>query len=61
MKNLQYLATELFKVKNGFSREIVKYIFVFQENETYYLSLSGQGFFEQPQPGGGRIMPLPEI
>ena len=57
MKNLQYLATELFKVKNGLSREIVKDIFVFQESKTYDLSLSGQGFFEQPQPGGGRINP----
>ena len=31
MKNLQYLATELFKVKNGLSSEIMKEIFVFQE------------------------------
>ena len=36
-KNLQYLATELFKVKNGFSPEIRKEICVFQENETYNL------------------------
>ena len=37
MKNLQYLATKLFKVKNGFSPEIRKEICVFQENETYNL------------------------
>ena len=37
MKNLLYLATELFKVKNGLSPEIVKEIFVFQENDTYNL------------------------
>ena len=35
MKNLQYLATELFKVKNGLSPEIMNEIFVFQESETY--------------------------
>ena len=37
MKNLQYLATDLFKVKNGLSPEIMKIIFVSQENETYNL------------------------
>ena len=37
MKNHQYLATELFKVKNDLSPEIMKEIFVFQENETYNL------------------------
>ena len=37
MKNLQYLANELFKVKNDPSPEIMKDIFVFQENETYNL------------------------
>ena len=37
MKNLQYLATELFKVKNGLSPEIMKEIFVFQESDTYNL------------------------
>ena len=37
MKNLQYLVPELFKVKNGLSPEIMKEIFVFQENETYNL------------------------
>ena len=37
MKNLQYFATELFKVKNDLSLEIMKEIFVFQENETYSL------------------------
>ena len=38
MKNLQYLAAELFKGKNGLSLEIMKEIFVSQENETYNLS-----------------------
>ena len=33
-KNLQYLATEVFKVKNDNSPEIMKEIFDFQENET---------------------------
>ena len=37
VKNLQHLATELFKVKNNLSPEIMKEIFVFQENETYNL------------------------
>ena len=37
VKNLQYLATELFKVNNDLSPEIMKEIFVFQENETYNL------------------------
>ena len=37
MKNLQYLATELFKVKNGLSPKIMKEIFVFQESDTYNL------------------------
>ena len=37
MKNLQYFATELFKVKSGLSLEIMKEIFVFQENDTYNL------------------------
>ena len=37
MKNLQYLATELFKVKNGLSPEIMKEIFVFQESDNYNL------------------------
>ena len=36
MNHLQYLATELFEVKNDFSPEIRKEIF-FQENETYNL------------------------
>ena len=35
MKNLQYLATEIYKVKNGFSLEIMKE--VFQKNENYNL------------------------
>ena len=33
IKNLQYLATELFKGKNGLSPEIMKEIFVFQESD----------------------------
>ena len=37
VKNLQQLATELLKVKNDLSPEILKEIFVFQENETYNL------------------------
>ena len=37
VKNLQHLATELFKVKNDLSPEIMKEIFAFQENETYNL------------------------
>ena len=37
VKNLQHLATELFKVKHDLSPEIMKEIFVFQENETYNL------------------------
>ena len=37
MKNLRYLAIELFKVKNDISLEIMKNFFVFQENETYNL------------------------
>ena len=37
MNNLQYLATELFKVKIGLSQEMMKEIFIFQENESYSL------------------------
>ena len=37
MKNLQYLATEIDKVKNGLCPKIMKEVFVFQENEKYYL------------------------
>ena len=37
VKNLQNLTTALFKVKNDLSPEIMKEIFVFQENETYNL------------------------
>ena len=33
MKNLQYLATEIFKEKNGLSPKMIKEI-VFQENES---------------------------
>ena len=36
MKN-QHLASELFNVKNDLSQEIMKEMFVFQENETYNL------------------------
>ena len=39
MKNLQYLAAELFKVKNGLSPEIMKEVFVLQECETYNLTI----------------------
>ena len=35
IKNLQCLATELFIANNGLSPEIMKEIFVFQENEIY--------------------------
>ena len=37
MKNLQYLATEIYKVKNSLSPEIMIEIFIFQENENYNL------------------------
>ena len=37
VKDPKHLATELFKVKNDLSPEIMKEIFVFQENETYNL------------------------
>ena len=37
MKNLQYLATEIYKVKNSLSPEIMKEVFIFQENENYNL------------------------
>ena len=37
MKNLQYLATEIFKVKNGLSPIIMNDVFNFQENENYSL------------------------
>ena len=33
----KYLTTEIFKIKNGLFPEIVKEIFVCQENETYKL------------------------
>ena len=35
MKNLQYFATEIYKVKNGLSPKIMKEAFIFQENENY--------------------------
>ena len=57
MKNLQYLFTELFKVKNGLSREIVKCTFVFQENETYNLTLSGPGFLNNHSPEEDKSSP----
>ena len=37
MKNLHYLATEIYKVKNGFSPEIIEKFFIFQENNNYNL------------------------
>ena len=37
VKNLQYLATEIFKVKNDLCPEIMKEIFIFHENPTYNL------------------------
>ena len=37
MKNLQYLATEIYKVKHSLSSEIMKEVFIFQENENYNL------------------------
>ena len=37
VKNLQYLATEIFKVKNDLCREIMKEFFIFHENATYNL------------------------
>ena len=36
-KEHTYLATEVVQVKNGHSPEIMKEIFVFQENKTYNL------------------------
>ena len=38
MKNLQYLATEIFKVKNGLTPIIMNEVFNFHENESYNLS-----------------------
>ena len=35
----QYLAAEIFKVKNGLSPESMKEIFIFQENEIYNLRI----------------------
>ena len=37
MKNLHYLATEIFKVKNGLFLIIMNEVFNFQENESYSL------------------------
>ena len=37
MKNLQHLATEILKVKNGLSPIIMNKVFNFQENESYNL------------------------
>ena len=37
VKNLQYLATEIFKIKNDLSPEIMKEVFIFKENEAYSL------------------------
>ena len=38
MKNLQYLATEIFKVKNSLSPIIMNKVLNFQENKSYNLS-----------------------
>ena len=37
MKNLQYLATEIYKVKNSLSPKIMKEVFIFGENQNYDL------------------------
>ena len=37
MRNLHYLVTEVYKVKNNISPEIMRDIFHFQENENYNL------------------------
>ena len=37
MKNLHYLPTEIFKIKNGLSPLIMNEVFNFQENESYNL------------------------
>ena len=37
MKNLQYLATEINKVKNCLASEIMKEVFIFQANQNYNL------------------------
>ena len=37
MNNIQYLATKLITVKNCLSPEIMREMFVFQENENYNL------------------------
>ena len=37
MKNLQYLATEIYTVKNCLSPKIMKEVFILQENENYNL------------------------
>ena len=37
IKNMQYLTTEIFKVKNDLCPEIMKEIFIFHENPTYNL------------------------
>ena len=37
VRNLLYLVTEIYKVKNNFSPEIMRDIFHFQENKNYHL------------------------
>ena len=37
IKNLRYFATEIYKEKNFLSLEIMKEVFIFQENESYNL------------------------
>ena len=42
MKNLQYLATGIYKVENCLSPEVSKAVFIFQENENYNLTSGTQ-------------------
>ena len=37
VRNLHYLVTEIYKIRNGIAPEIMRYIFHFQENENYNL------------------------
>ena len=46
MNNFQYLAIKLLKEKNGLSLELMKEIYVFQENETYNL-MSGNNLAQK--------------
>ena len=40
MKSLQCLTTEIYRVKNGLSFELMKELFIFEENENYDLRSS---------------------